>query len=75
MAFTAQLLRNGALHAKELMIQDRRTGELSSQAQRKCGADDEMAPVDWVEGGKVRRVIEDWGETGGHLQLKQVRVP
>lgn len=73
-AFTAQYLIGGALHSKVLMIKDRSTGELSSFAERKYGADYEIAPVDWVEGGKVLRVIEDWGETGGHLKLKQVRV-
>lgn len=73
-AFTAQYLIGGALHSKVLMIKDRSTGELSSYAERKYGADYEIAPVDWVEGGKVLRVIEDWGETGGHMKLKQVRV-
>jgi dipeptidyl aminopeptidase/acylaminoacyl peptidase len=73
-AFTAQYLIGGALHSKVLMIKDRNTGELSSFAERKYGADYEIAPVDWVEGGKVLRVIEDWGETGGHMKLKQVRV-
>ena len=73
-AFTAQYLVGGALHSKVLMIKDRTTGELSSYAERKYGADYEIAPVDWVEGGKVLRVIEDWGETGGHMKLKQVRV-
>ena len=73
-AFTAQYLIGGALHSKVLMIKDRITGELSSYAERKYGADYEIAPVDWVEGGKVLRVIEDWGETGGHMKLKQVRV-
>lgn len=73
-AFTAQYLIGGSLHPKVLMIKDRSTGELSSFAGRKYGADYEIAPVDWVEGGKVLRVIEDWGETGGHMKLKQVRV-
>jgi len=73
-AFTAQYLVGGALHSKVLMIKDRSTGELSSYADRKYGADYEIAPVDWIEGGKVLRVIEDWGETGGHMKLKQVRV-
>jgi hypothetical protein len=73
-AFTGQYLVGGALHSKVLMIKDRSTGELSSYADRKYGADYEIAPVDWVEGGKVLRVIEDWGETGGHMKLKQVRV-
>lgn len=73
-AFTAQYLVGGALHSKVLMIKDRSTGELSSYADRKYGADYEIAPVDWVEGGKVLRVIEDWGETGGHMKLKQVPV-
>jgi hypothetical protein len=73
-AFTAQYLIGGALLSKVLMIKDRNTGELSSYAERKYGADYEIAPVDWVENGKVLRVIEDWGETGGHMKLKQVRV-
>jgi hypothetical protein len=73
-AFTGRYLVGGALHSKVLMIKDRSTGELSSYAGRKYGADYEIAPVDWVEGGKVLRVIEDWGETGGHMKLKQVRV-
>lgn len=73
-AFTAQYLVNGSLHSKVLLIKNRSTGELSSYADRKYGADYEIAPVDWVEGGKVLRVIEDWGETGGHMKLKQVRV-
>jgi hypothetical protein len=74
-AFTAQFLIGGSLHSKVLMIKDRSTGELSSYAEPKHRADYEIAPVDWVEGGKVLRVIEDWGETGGHMKLKQVRVP
>jgi hypothetical protein len=73
-AFTGQCLVGGALHSKVLMIKDRSTGELSSYAERKYGADYEIAPVDWVEGGKVLRVIEDWGETGGHMKLKQVNL-
>jgi hypothetical protein len=73
-AFTAQYLIGGALHSKVLMVKDRSTGDLSSYAERRYGADYEIAPVDWVEGGKVLRVIEDWGETGGHMKLKQVRV-
>jgi hypothetical protein len=30
--------------------------------------------IDWHQEGKVLRAIEDWGETGGHMKLKQVRV-
>jgi hypothetical protein len=30
--------------------------------------------IDWRQEGKVLRAIEDWGETGGHMKLKQVRV-
>lgn len=73
-AFTGQYVVGGALHPEVLMIKDRSTGELSSYAERKYGADYQIAPLDWVEGGKVLRVIEDWGETGGHMKLKQVRV-
>lgn len=73
-AFTGRYLVGGAFRSKVLMIKDRSTGELSSYAVRKYGADYEIAPVDWVEGGKVLRVIEDWGETGGHMKLKQVNV-
>lgn len=73
-AFTAQYLVNGSLHPKVLLIKNRITGELSSYADRRHGADYEIAPVDWVDGGRVLRVIEDWGETGGHMKLKQVRV-
>lgn len=73
-AFTGQYIVGGALHPEVLMIKDRSKGELSSYAERKYGADYQIAPLDWVEGGKVLRVIEDWGETGGHMKLKQIRV-
>lgn len=73
-AFTGQYIVGGALHPEVLMIKDRSTGELSSYAERKHGSDYQIAPLDWVDGGKVLRVIEDWGETGGHMKLKQVRV-
>lgn len=57
------------------MVKGRGAGEFSSYAQQKYGADYEIAPVGWGECDKVLQVIEDWGETRGHLQLKQVRVP
>jgi hypothetical protein len=72
-AYTAQYLVGGSLYAKVLIINDRKSGEISSYAERKHEADYEISPVDWVEGGKVLRVIEDWGETGGHMKLKEVR--
>lgn len=73
-AFVARYLVSGALHPKVLLMLDRMSGQLSSYADRKYGADYEISPIDWVEGGKVLRVIEDWGETGGHIKLKEVRV-
>lgn len=73
-AFGARYLVGERLHPKVLMIVDRANGTLSSYAERKHGSDYEISPIDWVEGGKVLRVVEDWGETGGHVKLKQVRV-
>ena len=73
-AFAAQSLVDGMLHPKVLMIKDRVAGQFSSYAERKYGLDYEISPVDWVEDGKVLRVVDDWGETGGHLKLKEVRV-
>jgi hypothetical protein len=73
-AFTARNVVEGRLRSKVLLIKDRVNGQLTSYADRKRGADYEIKPVDWVEEGSVLRVIEDWGETGGHLNLKEVRV-
>lgn len=73
-AFTARALVEGTLRAKTLVIRDRVNGKLTSYADRTHGFDYEIKAVDWVEDGNVLRVVEDWGETGGHLNLKEVRV-
>ena len=31
-------------------------------------------PVDWAQNGSILRVLQDHGETGGHMKLKQVLV-
>lgn len=74
LAFTAQNFDGESLYPKALMILDRSTHSISSYAERKYGIDYEIAAVDWVEEGQVLRVIDDWGETGGHLKLKEVRI-
>jgi hypothetical protein len=73
-AFTARAVVGGVLRSKVLMIRDLSKGKFTSYADRSRGADYEIKAVDWVEDGAVLRVMEDWGETGGHLKLKQVRV-
>jgi hypothetical protein len=57
------------------MIEDRTTKQLISYSGRRYESTYEIGAVDWVEDGKVLRVVEDWGETGGHLLLKQVPAP
>jgi hypothetical protein len=73
-AFTARSLVEGMLRPKVLMVRDRVNGRLMSYADRTRGMDYEIKAVDWVEQGSVLRVIDDWGETGGHLKLKEVRL-
>lgn len=73
-AFTARSLVDGNLRSKVLLIRDRVNGKLSSYADRSRGFDYEIKAVDWVEDGAVLRVVEDWGETGGHINLKEIRV-
>ena len=74
-AFEAQYVAENALHSKFLMIADRTTMQLSSYAARRSDPTYEIGPVDWVEDGKVLRVVENWGETGGHMTLKQISSP
>lgn len=72
-AFTSRSVVEGMLRPQVLMIRDRVNGRLMSFGDRSHGMDYEIKAVDWVEDGNVLRVIEDWGETGGHLKLKEVR--
>jgi hypothetical protein len=73
-AYVAQYVSNNALHAKFLMITDRFTKKSVSYSGRRNEATYEIAPIDWVDGGNILRVLEDWGETGGHMLLKQVNL-
>ena len=52
-----------------------KTTQLSSYSSRRADSTYEIRPVDWIENGKDLRVVEDWGEPGGHMTLKQVDVP
>lgn len=72
-AFSAQYVTGNALHGKFLMIADKTTMQINSYATKRSDSTYEIRPVDWVDDGKVLRVVEDWGETGGHMLLKQVR--
>lgn len=75
-AFVSEQLAQGFLQTPELMIKDLKEGQVRSYGEKRHGGDYWIAPVDWVKEGEALtlRVVEDWGETGGHLALKQVRV-
>lgn len=73
-AFTGRHHTAGALSPKALMIKDRESGELSSYAEKRDNDAYEITPIDWVDGGSVLRVLEDWSKAGGRMSLKQVRL-
>lgn len=75
-AFVAEPLVQGFLGIPELKIKDLQEGTIRTYGEKRHGGDYHIVPVDWVseDGTLTLRVLEDWGETGGHLTLKQVRV-
>lgn len=74
-AFTGQAVdKSGVRSEQKLYVKSIMSGECLV-IQGEDGLDDiHLGAVDWQQQGKILRVIQDHGETGGHMKLKQVRV-
>lgn len=74
-AFTGRLLNDkGFPSSQRLYVGDATTGQYRVFAGDEHLHDYQVWAVDWVKNGTVLRVLQDHGETGGHMKLKQVRV-
>ena len=60
--------------ATQIFVVDLSSGQYRSFRSSEQLDDYKVFPAEWAEGGKVLKVIEDWGETGGHMVMKQIRL-
>ena len=74
-AFTGRLLNEkGFPSSQRLYVGDAGSGQYRVFAGDEHLHNYQVWAVDWVENGTVVRVLQDHGETGGHMKLKQVRL-
>jgi hypothetical protein len=74
-AFTGRLLNDkGFPSSQRLYVGDAASGQYRVFAGDEHLRDYQVWAVDWVKNGTVLRVLQDHGETGGRMKLKQVRV-
>ena len=74
-AFTGRLLNNkGFPSSQRLYVGDLTSGHYRAFAGDEHLHDYRVWAVDWVNNNSVLRVLQDHGETGGHMKLKQIRV-
>ena len=60
--------------ATQIFVVDLSSGQYRSFRSSEQLDDYKVFPAEWAEGGKVLKVIEDWGETGGRMVMKQIRL-
>jgi len=70
----ALLNEKGFPSSQRLYVGDARSGQYRVFAGDEHLHNYQVWAVDWVENGTVLRVLQDHGETGGHMKLKQVRL-
>lgn len=76
MAFTGRMVgTNGFPEVAELYVGNILTGEFARYGSLQHRHDYKVQAVDFVDGGTRLRVIEDHGETGGHMRMMQVSLP
>lgn len=74
-AFTGRLFNGkGFPSAQRLYVGDPTTGQYRVFAGDEHLHNYQVWAVDWVKNSSVLRVLQDHGETGGHMKLKQVRL-
>lgn len=74
-AFTGRLLDDkGFPSSQRLYVGGAVSGQYRVFAGDEHLQDYQVWAVDWVKNSTVLRVLQDHGETGGHMKLKQVRV-
>jgi hypothetical protein len=74
-AFTGRLLNDkGFPSSQRLYVGDATSGQYRVFAGDEHLHNYQVWAVDWVKNSTVLRVLQDHGETGGHMKLKQVRV-
>jgi hypothetical protein len=74
-AFTGRLLDDkGFPSSQRLYVGGAVSGQYRVFAGDEHLQDYQVWAFDWVKDGTVLRVLQDHGETGGHMKLKQVRV-
>ncbi|WP_200393131.1 hypothetical protein [Roseibacillus ishigakijimensis] len=74
-AFTANALdqTNSPILSEFLVIYDLKTGAVQSYNTPNMGKDHySITPVMWMNQDQTLRIVEDWGETGGHGQVGYV---
>jgi len=74
-AFTGRLLNDKGFPSSQRLY----VGNTTTDQYRVFSGDEHLHnyqiwAVDWVQNSAVLRVLQDHGETGGHMKLKQVRV-
>lgn len=65
---------NGFLGPRRLYVVNLMSNEVRVYGETDHVHNYTVRAIDWHLEGKVLRAIEDFGETGGHMKLKQVRV-
>jgi hypothetical protein len=69
-----QIGGSGVPQMAQLMIVNLRTNQYRVFRGSEALDDYKVWPVEWSDGGKTLKVIEDHGETGGHMVMRQIRL-
>ena len=74
-AFTGSRVGVGAIPpSNQLFVVDLKSGASRTFNANQPLDDYSVTAVEWADGGKVLKVIEDHGETGGHMVMRQIRL-
>ncbi len=74
-AFSGSLLNGQEQFASSLLfVVDLRTGSFRVFGSKERLENYSVTAVEWVEDGKTLNVLEDYGETAGHMMMRQIHL-
>jgi hypothetical protein len=74
-AFTGSQVSGGTPPpGDQLFVVDLKSGASRTFSANQRLDDYNVTAVEWADGGKALKVIEDHGETGGHMVMRQIRL-
>jgi len=75
-AFTGRAINEAGFPGpRQLYILDLRTSHYTLFNNPDQKHDYKIGAIDWIDGGNTLRVFTDYGETGGHAELKYIKIP